>query len=540
MESASFSDDFRRYVALIWGWSWLLVLVTLLAGAAAYVVSKRSTPVYQASTTVLINEAPATRATDYSAIVASERQAQTYAQLMSKQPVLEGVIQRLELDSSVADLKEVLQVRPLRDTTLIELSVEDTDPVRAAAVANAIVLEFAEQLQEMQASRYAASKESLAAQLEDVDEQIQASNAALENLGESGGEPSERSRLEENLAQYRQTYAYLLQSFEQVRLAEAESTSTVIQAEPALPPTQPIRPRTLMNTLLAAVVGLFLALGVVFLREALDDTFRSPDDVTRELELPVLGLVARHELNGEKPVTMVEPRSLVSEAFRSLRTNIQFASVDEQIHTLLVTSPSPSDGKTLVAANLAVTIAHSGRDVILVDADLRRPRVHKLLDLPNHQGVSGFFVQDQIQLDGALQTTDTEHLQVVTSGDTPPNPSELLGSAKMTDILEALKRQADLVIIDSPPVMAVTDASVLAQRVDGVLLVLKPGETNTAAAKQTVQQLRRADANVLGVVLNEVDLQRSRYTYYYYRGYYQASKKYATAEAGEKTGEPND
>ena len=538
MESTSFSDDFRRYVALIWGWSWLLVLVTVLAGAAAYVVSKRSTPVYQASTTVLINEAPATRATDYSAIVASERQAQTYAQLMSKQPVLEGVIQRLELDKSVADLKEALQVRPLRDTTLIELSVEDTVPSRAAAIANAIVLVFAEQLQEMQASRYAASKESLAAQLEDVNAQIQTSTAALEKLGESVGEPSERNRLEENLAQYRQTYAFLLQSFEQVRLAEAQSTSTVIQAEPALPPTQPIRPRTMMNTLLAAVVGLFLALGVVFLREALDDTFRSPDDVTRELELPVLGLVARHELNGDKPVTMVEPRSLVSEAFRSLRTNIQFASVDEHIHTLLVTSPSPSDGKTLVAANLAITIAHSGRDVILVDADLRRPRVHKLLDLSNHQGVSGFFVQDPIQLDGSLQGTDTEHLQVVTSGETPPNPSELLGSEKMSDILETLKRQADLVIIDSPPVMAVTDASVLAQRVDGVLLVIIPGETNTAAAKQTVQQLRRANANILGVVLNEVDLQRSRYTYYYYKGYYQASKKYTTAEKREKTTKP--
>ena len=526
MESTSFSEDFRRYTGLIWQWAWLLALVTILAGVAAYVISKRSTPVYQASTTVLINEAPATRSTDYAAIVASERQAQTYAQLMTKQPSLEGVIERLDLDMDVSDLKDALEVQPLRDTTLIEVSAEDTDPERAAAIANAVVLEFAEQIQELQASRYAASKDSLENQLEEMDEQIKGSSEALAEIEEGNGDPTQRDRLEDNLAQYRQTYAYLLESYEQVRLAEAQSTSTVIQAEPALPPENPIRPRTMMNTLLAAAVGFFIALGAVFLKEALDDTLRSPVEVEQQLNLPVLGLVARHEGNGSKPVTMDEPRSLVSEAFRSLRTNIQFASVDSNVSTVLVTSPSPSDGKTLIAANLAIVMAQSGREVILLDADLRRPRVHSLLELPNRNGVSNLFVEETPGLDGVISDTEAEHLRVVTSGTSPPNPAELLGSDKMTEILNLLQDQADLLIIDSPPVMAVTDASVLAQRVDGVLLVLKTGETQMAAAKQTVEQLRRVGANILGVVLNEVDLHRSRYTYYYYRGYYQASRKY--------------
>ena len=532
MESTSFSEELRRYTGLLWHWAWLLALSTLLAGAAAYFVSKRITPVYEAVTTVLINEAPANRATDYSAIVASERQARTYAQLLSKQPVMEGVINRLGLDVESGDLKKAVEVSPLRDTTLIEVSVENTDPVLAADIANAIVAEFSEQIQELQSSRYAESKLSLSNQLEQIDQQIQQSSEALLHLEDTDGDPAERIKLEENLAQHQQTYALLLQSYEQVRLAEAQSTSNVIQVEPAIPPEDPIRPRTFMNTLLAAVVGLFLAIGGVFLIEALDDTLRNPDDVQRELDLPVLGLIASHESDGSKPVTVLEPRSQVSEAFRSLRTNIQFTSVDSKLRTLLVTSPSPADGKTNVAANLAVVMAQSGRDVVLLDADLRRPKVHKTLGIPNRIGVSGLFVQDDISLDGALQGSEIEHLSIITSGGTPPNPAELLGSGKMTQIIDHVLECSDLVIIDSPPVMAVTDASVLAPRVDGVLLVLKPGVTNIAVAKQTVEQLRRLGANILGVVLNEVNMQGSRYKYHYYRGYYEASKQYS--EEGNK------
>jgi len=156
--------------------------------------------------------------------------------------------------------------------------------------------------------------------------------------------------------------------------------------------------------------------------------------------------------------------------------------------------------------------------------------VHKVLDVPNRQGVSQLFVQDEINLDGSVYQTETENLSVITSGSSPPNPAELLGSEKMVDILREVKKQADLVIVDSPPVMAVTDASVLASRVDGVLLVLKPGETHMAAARQTVDQLRRVGAKILGVVLNEVEIHRRRYNYYYYRGYYYSSKKYTEGD----------
>jgi len=526
LETTSFADDLQRYFGLLRRWAWLLILVTFLSGVAAYLLSKRTTPVYQAVTTVLINEAPATRNTDYTSIMTSERLAQTYSQLMTKQPVLEGVITRLKLPLSVDDLKRTIQVQPVQNTTLIEVRVEDTDPARAAQVANTLVDEFANQNQVLQAGKYKSSKDSLSTQLAEMNRQIQSTSDQIAALSTDSSNQADRDRLEANLAQYRQTYAYLLQTYEQVRLTEAQSTSNVIQAEAATVPARPIRPRTFTNTLLTMVVGLMLAAGAIFLIEALDDTLKGPDQVTNQLGLPVLGLITRHDIADGQPVTLSQPRSQAAEAFRSLRTNIQYASVDKPLRTLLVTSPTPAEGKSTVAVNLSVVMAQAGKRVALIDADLRRPRVHKLLAISNHSGISELFVQPKVVLNGSLQTTAVPDLIAMTSGDLPPNPAELLGSEKMGEIVRQVGEQADILVIDSPPVLAVTDSSVLAPRVDGVLLVFKPGVTHLGAAHQTVEQLQRLGANLLGVVLNEVDFKRSRYYNSHYKGYYYASRDY--------------
>ena len=522
METQPFSEDLRRYLALLWHWAWLLVLATILAGAAAYIVSKQMTPIYQASTTILVNGAPATQSTDYSSILSSERLTQTYSQLLTKQPILEGVIKRLGINIDVGVLKKMVQVQPVRDTQLIDVRVQDTDPDRAARIANAIFQEFANQNQALQATRYAASKQSLETQLDQMDQQIQKATDNLATLGDSTNNQNERDRLETTLAQYRQTYAYLLQSYESVRLAEANSTSNVVQAEPASPPARPIKPRVLTNTLLAAVVGLLLAVGIAFLVEAMDDTIRNPGDVTHQLGLPVLGAIAKYDYEDDNPITKTQPRAPVAEAFRSLRTNIQFASVDTPLRSILVTSPSPADGKSTVAVNLGVVLAQSGRKVVILDADLHRPKIHKIIRLANQRGLSDLFVQNQVNLDGAVQKTEIQNYYALTSGSLPPNPSELLGSGKMVDIIHQLEDQAELVVIDTPPVLAVTDACVLAPRVDGVLLIIKPGVTKLAACKQAIEQLRHVGAKILGVVLNEIEIKRSRYYYYHYRGYYYA------------------
>lgn len=525
MDKTTISDDLRHYLALLWHRAWLLVLVTVLIGSATYIINRRTVPVYRVTTRLLVNEAPATKSADYASVLASERLARTYSELMITKPVLEEVISRLGLQIDEGRLHSMVEVNLLRDTQIIDVSVEDTNPSRAADIANMIVQVFSERNLELQASRFATSKESLSSQLSQLDQQIQTTLSAINSLGDSAEDKAERDRLDTLLTQYRQTYASLLQSYESVRLAEASSTSNVVQIETATPSDSPIRPRTTRNTIFGAIVGFFIGVGLVVLIDVMDDTL-NPENVTRELGLPVLGIIARHHTENNTPIVQSQPRSPISEAFRSLRTNIQFASVDLPVRSLLVTSPSPKDGKSTIAVNLGASLAQSGHRVAIIDADLRRPQVHKRLNLSNRQGLSGIFVQQNVVLNGAFQKTHIENLSVLTSGAIPPNPSELLGSEKMLQILHQVEEQADFVLLDTPPVTAVTDAAVLAPRVDGVLLVVKPGITKLAACRQTLEQLQRVGANVLGVVLNDVDWKRSRYRYSYYRGYYSTYEMY--------------
>jgi non-specific protein-tyrosine kinase len=203
----------------------------------------------------------------------------------------------------------------------------------------------------------------------------------------------------------------------------------------------------------------------------------------------------------------------------------------------LITSADSSEGKTTVAVNLSVVLAQSGSRVTLIDADLRHPSIHKHLENPNRAGLSSLFVLGDEALNGVVQKTRVENLALITAGDMPPNPSELLGSQKMGQILAQVKSFSDIVIIDTPPIMAVTDAAVLGAKVDGVLLVIEPGATRLAAARHTVEQMQRVGANLLGVVLNNLDLRSARYgyRYYYYKGYhYRYYNKYYIDEEGNR------
>jgi non-specific protein-tyrosine kinase len=279
----------------------------------------------------------------------------------------------------------------------------------------------------------------------------------------------------------------------------------------------PVRPRLLPNTILASIVGALLAVGVVFLVEYLDDTLKTPEDVSRVLSLDTLGLIGKLNKGTKELVTLSQPLSPVSEAFRVLRTNIRFSSVDRPIHTLVVTSAGPTEGKSTTAANLATVMAQAGLKVIVVDADLRRPRLHQVFGIHPQGGLTGSLLEGN--MDGRLQPTKVEGLAMLPAGNRPPNPSELLGSRRLQELMKLLTQHVDMVVIDSPPVLPVTDAAVLAQGVDGVLLVVDAGETRRQIALQAVESLRQVGANVIGVVLNRVSTRKGSY-YHYYPEYY--------------------
>jgi succinoglycan biosynthesis transport protein ExoP len=232
-------------------------------------------------------------------------------------------------------------------------------------------------------------------------------------------------------------------------------------------------------------------------------------------------MIASHTSAGEKPISEAQPRSPVAESFRGLRTNISFAGVDKPLRHILITSATPQEGKTTVSANLAVILSQGEKKVVLIDADMRRPQIHRKFGLYNHLGLSDLFLLMR-PLDilpvGVIQIVNEKtELAVVTSGRLPPNPSELLTSQKMAQFLDLLNKEYDLILIDTPPVLSVTDAVALATRVDGVILVAKPGVTKWRDFQQTIEQLRSVDARVLGVVLNQVNPRSRKYGYYYNR-----------------------
>lgn len=529
MEPPDFTNDLRRVRGLLWQWGWLVLVATLVSGGLAYFLSIRARPIYQASTTILINQVPLARFADYNSVLTSERLAQTYAQLLTTRSIIEEVYRHLDLEGELDMLANGLQAQLIKDTQLIEISLDDTDPKRAASFLNALVDVFIERNQAMQAERFSASKENLSRQLEDINARIRQVSEELQ--AQDSGDLAERARLETTLAQYRQVYSSLLSTFEQARLAEAQSTSDIIQVEPATIPQRPIRPRPWINAALGSLIGAVLGVGIAFVKDSLDARIDGVDDVQRQLGLPVLGLIARKR-DHTKLRTITQPFSPEAEVYRLLRTYLHIASADKPLRMILVTSPSPSDGKSTVAANLGVALAQGGAKVALLDADLSCPKIHEVLEMPNQYGVSNLLIHPTLHIGNVLQETKIPNLFAVTAGDMLSIPPALLCTAHLVEILEQVGKKVDVLVIDSPPVMRASDTIFLATCVDGILLVVNPRYTNLPVTKQAIERLDRARANILGVILNEVDFRNPHYSEY--RGY----PHYGGARRGNSSRKP--
>jgi capsular exopolysaccharide synthesis family protein len=531
-ESSEEYLDLRQYLSLFWHWVWLFLLIAFIAGVVAFYASKRMIPYYQSSATVLVNEAPASQTIDYSSVMMSQKLTRTYSNMMAKEPVLSEVASQLNLILAPEDLKKFINITPLSDTQLIQVTVETTDPYLSADIANTIVDVFSEQILGIQSMRFSQSKATIETQLSDIEKQI----AFYENLVNDAATSEEKDRFDDTVAYYRRIYSNLLQSYESIRLSEAESVSSVVMVESAMPNIDPVKPNILQNTLFATLAGFFLASIVVFVREALDETIKTPEDISGKFNLPILGIINRHNREEGAPITLAEPCSPTTEAYRTLRTNVSYASMDLSLSTLIVTSAEPGEGKTTVISNLAVVFAQSGKRVIVADCDLRHPRIHICFRVNNRRGMSNLFAQSSEMLDGYPQRTQVDNLTVIPAGYLPPNPAELLDSKKMQSILDILSKYADMVLVDSPPILVASDAAVIAPALDGVLLVARPGKTNLSALSQAIEQIHHVKANLLGVVLNGVDLSNSTYGYRYksYRNYAAYKEYYGSMHPSRK------
>lgn len=540
-EERSSLESILDYAHTLWHWFWLLILVALAAGAVAYYFTNQQPRVYQSVSRAIVNVVSRSDYYDsYTATYTSQRLAETYAQTMITETLLQTVS-----DSLGYPVTGIVKATSVENSPVFTVTVTDSDPQKAADTANAVVAAFAEKVVMDQNSRFQELKSSLETEIDSLDDTLtkvnyelallemketeyqEAVNRAAE-LEKAGLEPTKvvrdpqdyvkRAELELVKSQYQSNRASLYANLQSIRLTEVQSATTISQLSQAVPVNEPIQPQPIRSAGLAALVGFLVAAGTVFLVAYLQDEVRDPSEISHRWGVPVIGTITNFGTDEEPLITMSKPRMPVSEAFRSLRTNLQFSGIETPIKSVLVTSPSPSDGKSSIAANLATVLAQSDKKVLIVDGDMRRPTMHKIFKLSNRVGLSDYFIRTSDKMTGVVKKTAGKNLSVVTSGSLPPNPSELLSSTKMREVITQLTDQFDMVIIDSPPLLAVTDALVMTKNVDGVILVLDPKRTKRAAINQAVEQLKRVNARLLGVVLNNLIVKRS--SYYYNREYY--------------------
>lgn len=518
--------ELKQYLSPLQKWWWLLILSTLVSATSSFIATRFQPPIYKTHTALMIGQAIENANPNSLDIYLTSQLAQSYIEIAKRRPVQEGTMTTLGLTW----LPEYT-VSQVPNTQVLEIAVTDSSPERAQAVANTLAQQLILQSPTGAESQDQERQEFINQQLDRLQIEITDTDAEITNLQTQLGDmvsarqiadtQTQIAGLQSKLNTLQTNYATLLSNTSQ----GAVNSLQVIETAPL--PIVPIGPNKPLTILTGAAIGFVLAAAAAYLMEYLDDTLKTPEEISNVLEAPVIGYIAETLSAADEDSILVvrQPRSSIAEAYRTLRTNLEFAGVDRPLRTILITSASPSDGKTTIASNLAAIIAQGGKRVILLDADLRRPRVHRLTALTNRFGLSDVF-RDQMSLDGVRQPiSGIENLSVITSGSLPPNPAELLKSGRMDTILSDLQQLADMVIIDSPPFL-VSDPSVLATKVDGVLLVTRPGQTNAETLKAVHQQFNRVGARILGVVLNRIP-HRTGFYYggyrYYYAPYYYSS-----------------
>lgn len=445
--------ELRDYIRILRR-SWILIVAfALLSVLFAALVTLVTPAKYTATTKLFV-------ATHSSGSIQELQQGNTftqarvksYVQTVTTPAVLQPAIDALGLGVSPADLASQIDASTDLNTVIISISATSDSPTESAALAQAV-------------------GESLIKVVE-----------ALERPSDGGTSP--------------------------VKLSVVT---------PASAPTEASSPNTQLNLLIGLVAGIILGLVTALVRSSIDNKVRGEDDLRAVTDLPLLGGIAYDSSAADNPLlSQTERQGPRAESFRQIRTNLQFAGVGQQTKTILVTSSVPAEGKTTTAINLAIAVAQSGQSVILVDADLRRPRVDDYLGLERGAGLSTALV-GQAEIEDLLQPYGSDRLYVMTSGQLPPNPSELLGSLSMASLLDHLESSYDYVIIDAPPLLPVTDAAVLSQKVDGVVVVVGSQVASSKDLNKALSSLSMVGSNILGVVMNKLPTRGpDAYAYSYY------------------------
>ena len=503
--------ELRRIMSIVLRRWWWLVIAAVLAALLGNIISRQQTPVYQATTTILIGDSIKSPNVDRVDIQVSEALVQTYVEIARRQPVLQGVITTLNLNQSWQSLNNQIQVTLIESTQLIEIVVEANSPEMARRIADEIVNQMIllnpasvadatnetvnsfnrDQIQSLQ-QRIVDGQNRLA----EIDTAMSTSISEIEldNL------QREKTTLQGLIVEWEKNYTQLLV------LTEPKRNPTQITViESAHSNDRQIRPRTQLNTILSGLVGLIVALGVIFLMDFLDDTYKSFSDFSQSEEVNILGSIRKIKGRklSDKVVAHLSPYSPVTESYRIIRSRLRFRPVDGPSRSIMVTSSMPAEGKSVTVANLAVVFAQANYKTLIVDAELRHPVLHEMFNVGNEVGLGDLLSSPELTVEECVRDTAVNNLQILTSGMPLLDPSERLGSKRMEEILSQLKTLAEVVILDSPPVLVFADAIVLSRRIDGVIVVIQAGKTKRSAIAQTFFDLQNANANLLGSIFNQ-------------------------------------
>lgn len=494
----------RDYLRALVRRRWVLALVLASTIVGALVMTLLQDPIYRSEAEILVEPRPNTEVFD--------SEAEPFAQnldraIQTEIRVIEGQRVRLRVrdDLGLATLPPKVSASAVGATNAVSLSVKSKDAATAQILADAYVDAYI-------AVRKEQALANLQAAGEEVDRQVQALQDEIDLIDASPVDPDDPSVAAQRQARVTQQ-STLRERLAQLRIDAALTTGGVSYIRSAELPDDPIVPTLRMTMILAAIAGLIIGIGAALLVDYLDESIVNADDIAAIGGPPVLAVVPIEASPDHRPITLSSPDSNAVESYRGLRTNLLFLGLDEPLDVIQLTSALPGEGKTTTAGNLAAALAAAGRTVVLVDADLRKPRVHSMFGVQQMPGLAEVILG--YPLNHALRRV-TDGLSVLPSGAAPDNPGELLLSQRVAGVLRSLSEQFDHVIVDSPPILPVADAVGIGRAVDGVLVVAQARRLNRRAFADAVSRLTQVGANPIGVVLNQAPSTRSGYSPYGY------------------------
>jgi succinoglycan biosynthesis transport protein ExoP len=511
--------SFRAYLHVLRCRKWWVASIALLGLAVTLAVSLTAHKQYSATAQLLVQPSVNAASAGTAPRPVTQTDVATELQLVTSAPVVQAV--RAKLGSAPA-----VTATQVSQTNVIAITATSRVPSRAARIANQYANAFVSYRQQVATSSLTGAEEQLKSQI-----------AALAKQTRSlGGNPASAAA-----SALLNQEAVLKEQLAQMEVSGAANTGEVELVTPALTPVSPSSPKPVQDALLGLAAGLALGLGAAFLRESLDDRLASKEAVERAGGAPVLAMTPLVP-SGRRPkptvAVVAEPSSPAAEAYRSLRTSLQFARQERRLRVIVVTSPAVGDGKTSTLANLGVVFAQAGERVVLVSCDLRRPKLGEFFGLDESVGLTSILLGEQTLDEVLAPVPGIDRLTLLPVGPVPPNPAELLNGSRVRDIFTRLSEQFDLVLIDSPPVLPVTDAAILSQYADATLMLAAAGQTRRADLHRAAEKLDQVGTTVLGIVLNKVTKQTSRdygygygYTYGYGRHEYRPFKRQGAAEA---------